>query len=367
MNILYLSHLSNNIFAGPNFSVPAGIKAQQEYDNCFWVNLTHAYQEHWGKVECYHSVEEFGKGGFSLERLPKPFQKPDLVVFEGFYNDGLYDPKLAKMFKRKAIPYIIVPRGSLTQQAMDNHGRIKKRIAHLFYFDSYCRNALTIQFLTEQEYKDSFKQWNKSHIIIPNGFDEPEKKKGSFSKQGIKMIFIGRPDKYHKGIDVLWEALIALRNELRQAQITLDFYAPKGKYDYDWLAEQVETCQLKDIITMHDKIGGEEKEKALLETDLFVMTSRFEGHPMGLIEALAYGIPVLVTPGTNMAQEIQQYNAGWVTDCDANSIAATLQKIVTERLLLVEKGRKAQLLAANYQWDKIAKDFHNQVKKLLTQ
>lgn len=365
MNILYLSHLSNNIYAGPNFSVPAGIKAQQSYDNCYWVNLTSAFQEHWGNVECYHGIEEFGEHGFSLEKLPQPFSKPNLVVFEGFYNQGLYDPKFAKKLKKVGIPYIIVPRGSLTRQAMNNHGWIKKRIAHLLCFDSYCRNAFAIQYLTEQEYKDSYKTWNNNHFIIPNGFDEPLEKKSHFSERGIKMLFIGRPDKYHKGIDVLWEALKMIRNELMQARVTLDFYAPKGKYDYELLEKQVNEYQLQDIITMHDKVGGQEKKNAILAADLFVMTSRFEGHPMGLVEALAYGLPVLVTPGTNMANEISSYDAGWICEVNSKSIAMTICHIIKERHKLQEKGERALFLAKNYQWSKIAFSFHNQVASLI--
>ena len=365
MNILYLSHLSNNIFAGPNFSVPAGIKAQQQYDDCFWVDLTDAYQCHWGEVGAYHNYKEFGEKGCLLERLPSPFNLPDIVVFEGFYNGGLHDPRFAKVLNQKNIPYIIVPRGSLTRQAMNNHGKLKKRVAHFLYYNSYCENALAIQFLTEQEYKDSFRQWNKKHIIIPNGFDEPKVKKVSFSERGTKMVFIGRPDKYHKGIDALWEAMIAMRDELRQAEVRLDFYAPKGKYDYDWLEKQVEIYQMQDVVIMHDKIGGKEKENALLESDVFVMTSRFEGHPMGLIESLAYGVPVLITPGTNMAHEVLNFNAGWTTNCDSEAIAGSLRMIISERHLLDEKRKNAQQLAAIYRWNRIAEDFHNQVLSLL--
>lgn len=365
MNILYLSHLSNNIYAGPNYSVPAGIKAQQKYDNCYWVNLTQAHQEHWDEVECFHSVVEFGADGLDFEKLPQPFSRPDVVVFEGFYNQGLCDPKMAKSLRKKGIPYIIVPRGSLTRNAMNNHGWLKKRIAHFFYFDNYCKKALAVQFLTSQEYEDSFKQWNKQHIIIPNGFDDPSKKKTVFSEKGIRMVFIGRPDKYHKGIDVLWEALRDMRKELLDASVTLDFYAPKGKYDYDLLKEQVDLYQMKGIVTMHDKVGGAEKEDALIAADLFVMTSRFEGHPMGLVEALAYGLPVLVTPGTNMAQEIQETDAGWVTQCDAKSIQETLKTVIIEREKLPQKGQNAMVLASRYRWDTIAKEFHDKVSFLM--
>lgn len=367
MNLLYLSHLSNNVFAGPNYSVPAGIKAQQKYDNCFWINLTDSFQPHWGHVEAYHNYTEFGEKEDIIYSLPSPFNAPDVVIFEGFYNEGLFDPFLAKALINRHIPYVIVPRGSLTRQAMNNHGWLKKRVAHLLFFDSYCKHALAIQFLTEQEYLDSFKNWNDNHIIIPNGFDRPNKNKASFSKQGLKMLFMGRPDKYHKGLDVLWKSMIEMRDELLQSQVTLDFYAPKGRYDYDWLERQIKAYHLESIITMHDKIEGKDKEDALLASDLFIMTSRFEGQPMGLIEALAYGIPVLVSPGTNMAKEIREANAGWVTDCDTKSIKVALQTLIREKYLLAEKGRCAGQLATQYNWDNIAKDFHNQIQRLLKQ
>lgn len=367
MNILYISHLSNNIFAGPNFSVPASIRAQQKYDNCYWLNLTDACQEHWKKVECYHTLKELSCNVFSLDKIPVPFSRPDLVVFEGFYNQGLSDPRIAMQLKRKGIPYIIIPRGSLTKQAMNNHGSLKKRIAHFFYYDAYCKNAVAIQYLTEQEFRDSYKEWNKNHLIIPNGYSEPEHKKLYFSDNGIKMVFIGRPDKYHKGLDVLWEAMKEIKDDLIKASVTLDFYGPNGMYDYNLLKQQILEFGLQKVVVMHDKVGGDEKEKALLAADLFVMTSRFEGHPMGLIEALAYGLPALVTPGTNMADEIDRVGAGWKCEGNPTSVASALKLIIQEKVKLQEKSKQAILLSQQYEWDAIALDFHNKVKALLAQ
>ena len=43
----------------------------------------------------------------------------------------------------------------------------------------------------------------------------------------------------------------------------------------------------------------------MYEFDLFIHTFRFEGHPIAVLEALSYGIPCLLTPGTNMAGEVE--------------------------------------------------------------
>lgn len=43
----------------------------------------------------------------------------------------------------------------------------------------------------------------------------------------------------------------------------------------------------------------------LLQTDLFIQTSRHEGMPMGLLEALSIGVPCLVTVGTSLGHIIK--------------------------------------------------------------
>jgi len=49
---------------------------------------------------------------------------------------------------------------------------------------------------------------------------------------------------------------------------------------------------LQNVVYINDGIFDDEKEKKQLESDFFILTSRFEGHPMGLIEALSYGLRV---------------------------------------------------------------------------
>lgn len=362
MNILYLSHLSTNIAAGLNWSVPAGVIAQEKIDNCFWVDLYNKEMSHWRETECFHQLKEFGKE-LHLGLLPAPFNHPDVVVFEGFYEPK--EPKFAKELRKNHIPYIIIPRGSLTHQAMNNHAKWKKRIAHLLIFDRYVHKANAIQYLTDDEYRDSGDKWNKNFFIIPNGFSTPTRLKENFNNDGIKATFIGRLDMYHKGIDVLLDACELIQEELRSAGFIICFYGPR-KYQHDQIQQAINEKGLSDFISMGGEITGKAKEDLLLDSDLFVLTSRFEGHPMGLIEALAYGVPAVVTPGSNMAKEIRAADAGWTcNDITVEEITKMLRHVIAERNQFHVKSKNAMELAKPYDWEKLAERFHYEISKLI--
>lgn len=362
MNILYISNLSTNIAAGLNWSVPASIKAQSNIDNVFWVNFTNVQMEHWKEVKAFHNIKEFRK--MDLDCFPEPFNNPDIVVFEGFYHPK--DPKIARILEIKRIPYIIIPRSALTQQAQ--HGdllkRMKKKLANLIIFKRYTRNALAIQYLTEAESRDSGSSWNKNSFIVPNGFHPTLIKKEHFSERGLKAVFIGRLDFYQKGLDELLKACTLDKELLSMQRFSLDIYGPK-RYDWAKIQKEIELKNISSFVRLHDEVTGKVKEDILLNSDLFILPSRFEGHPMGLIEALNYGIPCLVTPGSNMQKEIEKYNAGWTCETNARNIADSLKKILEERNLLQAKGQSAQKLAAKYDWSTIANQFHNNIEKLL--
>ena len=202
MNILFISHLGSGVSAGPHWSVPARIKAQTKYDNVLWVNTTNASLPHYLETGVYHNLSEYGK--LSLDCLPEPFHKPDVVAFEGFYS--AMEATFAKELKRAGVPYVITPRGSLTRQARHNSSRLKKDIAHLFVFDRFLKNALAVQYLTKQEMLDSTSP-SETAYVLPNGFSTPQRVKTTFSQDSIKGIFIGRIDLYHKGLDTLVEAV----------------------------------------------------------------------------------------------------------------------------------------------------------------
>lgn len=362
MTIVFISHLSTNIAAGLNWSVPASVQAQAKIDNVLWVNMTNAVMPHWNSVEAYHNIDDFGGELNSFECLPTPFDHPDFVVFEGFYY--MDDIRIAKMLRKKKIRYIIIPRGSLTNLALHNHAWFKKWVAHKLYFDRYIKHAEAIQYLTKQEAANSSGRFNTPFFIIPNGFNTPEIKKVDFSQEGIKAVFIGRLDMFHKGLDLLLEAFSRIHAELLEAHFFFDIYGPR-RYDFERIEKEINQRNISDIAAIHDEVSGIKKEQVLMGADVFMMASRFEGHPMGLIEALAYGLPCMVTPGTNMLEEIRESNAGWTCDGTVESIICTLRQIITERALFSIKGKNGRKLSLLYNWDRLAQLFQEQLTRRL--
>lgn len=353
MNILYISCLSNIYSQGPNWSVPAGIQAQEEYDNVFWVNISDALMDHWKTVKSFHSIKEFEK--LNLECFPSPFNKPDLVAFEGFYN--IYYYRFAKELYKKSIPYIIIPRGEMTKQAQHNSKWLKKMIANLLLFHQFAKKAACVHFLTEKEKMDSGRSWNLNTTVLPNGFKLPvDTREWKKERKGIRAIYIGRMDFYHKGLDLLVEACDQIQGELRDARFTLDIYGPERFGNRVRLKKLIENKNLSDILRVQEGITGEEKKKVLLSADLFVMPSRFEGHPMGLIEALAYGVPCLVTEGTNMKDEIIQANAGWGVETSVSGVIGGFKCMLDEITSFPQKSTNARNLAKRYNWKEIAEN-----------
>ncbi len=364
MNIVYCSCVNTNKDAGLYWSIPNQVKAQSKYDNVFWYNLRTEETPEWNATNLYHSLLDYPSG--RLHALPKPFNSPDLVIFETVYvfafNKFVYD------VWKKGIPYIIVPRGSLTAPAQKMKP-LKKWIGNLIFFRRFVQKALVIQYLTENEYKESGDIWNKNHLIISNGIAVKENVKvwGKNEQVVLKGVFIGRISIYHKGLDLLIEACMKIQTKLREHSCVIHVYGPDRENAKRVLCQKITDSNINDILFIEEvPIFGQEKEHVLLSSDFFVLTSRLEGHPMGVIEALSYGLPCLVTKGTNMASEIKEYEAGWSSETSIEGIAAALEKMLFERNSFPSKSEQAVKLAKQYNWDLLGEFASNKYKELLS-
>ena len=74
------------------------------------------------------------------------------------------------------------------------------------------------------------------------------------------------------------------------------------------------------------------------------------------MESLSYGIPCLVTRGTNLGTDIEEYNAGWMAETNADSVAETILRSLREQDRFSEYGANAlSLVQDRYSWDVIMK------------
>ena len=359
MNIVYVTHLTKKKWSGPNTSVPKQIEAQSKIDNVFWYDVTNLVKgQKAGNIVC-HCIDEIPS--LNIENLPNPFNKPDLVVFEGLYFWQFL--KVAKSCRKNRIPYIIIPRCSLTTQAQRSK-RLKKMLGNFLFFTRFVKKAAAIQYLTPKEYLDSGSRWNKKSIIIPNGIDGKNITKEFYNADKIKGIFIGRLDIYHKGLDLLITACGKIKEELVKNNCKLYIHGPDINGSKLKLKKLIKAHHLEDVLFIKEAVFDKDKEEKLLESDFFIQTSRFEGHPMGLIEALSYGLPCLVTYGTNMADEIKKANAGWTADVCIEGIVGALKLLLKERDFS-QKGINALKLSRKYNWDNLAEVSHEKYLEVI--
>ncbi len=229
------------------------------------------------------------------------------------------------------------------------------------------KDAEFINFLTENEYQESKKVFDfKKHVIIGNGTDLPDKKYEVKKRDEFRFIFVGRYNIFHKGLDILLKSIKLGQSEFREKNIRFIFYGHDSSNGLKYLIEYVKENRLDDLIEINRPVFKEEKEKALLDGDVFIHTSRLEGHPTSVIEAISYGIPVIVTPGTNMVEDVRKNKLGYVCDLNEQSILNILNKAYEDKRNFESISNNEIIYAKNkFDWNIIAKNIIEEYSKIL--
>lgn len=344
MRILHICNLTNSPFSGISVVVPQHIQAQSLISDVFVWNLSGKKIDSSATQICEH---DFFSNSF------------DIVIFHGVYFVKYV--KIGRYLRKKNVPYIVFPHGSLTRTSLAQKW-LKKRIANIFVFSRFVKAASAVQFLTKNEMETSL--YAITGFVCGNGVSIPTIKK-TWGKQDKykKFVYIGRFDVFHKGIDLLLDAVSLEKDFLKREGFVLNLYGPNQKDvkqkcvdAHTVLKQMTHQREIDSIVHVNDAVYGEKKLETLLENDVFIQTSRFEGLPLGVLEALSMGMPCLVTKGTNLADQVNRYHAGWGVKTSSEEIASAIKNAVLTQGSIEEKSKSAsRLVVENYTWDKIAR------------
>jgi len=334
MNILHIASIENDPYSGVPCMVPRMIRAENRLINISFLNIRNVQIDSLKDLQ----IEIQWENGCSIKNLPEPFDNPDLVVFHEVYYPGFLP--ISKELRERGIPYIIVPHGCLTSEAQ-NIKKYKKLPANILLFNRYIYGAVCLRFLSDNEKQNTLNSFRMSCFSLGTGIKLMNDGKNEFrTRKDIRFSYIGRVDSFIKGLDLLVEAIRDKADFLGVNGCRFYIYGPDANNSKRALHGMIKELEIEGLVKICSPVSDERKKLILKNTDVFVLTSRSEGLPLGVLEALSYGVPCLVSKGTGLSEQINSYNAGW-GETDESSIADLLKKAVDEIQKLEEKSTNA--------------------------
>jgi glycosyltransferase involved in cell wall biosynthesis len=260
---------------------------------------------------------------------------------------------------RLGIPYVVTPNGGYDPLILSGRNRVAKAIWMKLWERRFLKEARLIQAVSLPELK-SIERLNLGVAVryIPNGLDDDVfHRAGPPPSRRPAFVFLGRLATEQKGLDLLLQGYAQALARLPNLP-PLHLAGPDFRGSRERLKAMAVDLGAADRISILEPVHGESKWDFLANARFFVHTSRWEGMPFALLEALAMGRPAFVTPGTNLADEIARAGAGMVVAPAADAIATGLLDAATmPEGPLDEMGRMARSLAqAKFTWPVIASE-----------
>lgn len=260
--------------------------------------------------------------------------------------------------RRAGIPYVVRPLGTLDPWSLGQK-RFRKRLLLALGARRMLAGAAAIHYTATEEKRLAEKELGLSGgVVIPIGIDadllaQPVATAEERSSDPYVLVLSRLHPK--KNLEPLIEAfarITAKGGRLASWRLVL---AGIGQPEYvQRLARLVEQVGARDRIAFAGWAGGDVKRRLLLGASLFALPSLQENWGISLMEALASGLPAIVSDRVDLASVVDAARAGWVVQVDEASLRAGLIEAMSSPAERDVRGAAGRTLARQFAWPRVA-------------
>ena len=288
--------------------------------------------------------------GFALVHVHELWHYPGLVAFYAA--------------RRHGAPYVLSLRGELDPVRLRHH-RVRKWLYLRAIQDRILKAADAVHTLTLSEEEAFRARGLETRVFrVPNGINVSPPAKPSATASFLArhpqlagkrvILFLGRLQAI-KGLDLLERSFATVAARFPDAVLLV-----AGR-DEDGSGRRAEAglkaAGLAERIVFAGFLTGADKQAALECAALFVLPSYSEGFSNAVLEALAAGLPVVITEQCHFP-EVAERHAGFVVQTKAAPVAGAIGALLADAGLRARMGGNGRtLVAAHYSWPVLAERF----------
>jgi glycosyltransferase involved in cell wall biosynthesis len=263
---------------------------------------------------------------------------------------------------RDRVPYIVRPLGTLNEWGMKHRRPFLKRLSFRFLERRVLDGAALVHYTSDQERIEAETLLVKtSAAIIPNALPDRagESVQGRFRSKHPELtsrkviLFLSRLDE-KKGLDLLLTAFASVRQQVTQAALLI-----AGTGDPGFVADlkaRASSLGIASDVLWAGFLEGDEKQAALADSDIFVLSSYSENFGIAAAEGMAAGLPVIVSDQVAIHGDVTRAGAGLVVPCDAGELTTALVRLLRDQTLRRRMGEDGKSFARqNYSNDAVTR------------
>jgi len=294
------------------------------------------------------------------------FCRTSLGKFDTVHIYGLYDllgPAVSYFCRGRGLPYVIEPMGMY--RPIDRNLRLKE-LWHRSIGKAFWQNAAMIVATSEMEQQELLEDGIPAAKIAVryNGIDPASytalPTRGGFrAKHGLSpdeplILFLSRLIP-RKGADILIEAFARACPESGRLVIA----GPEGESSYRaYLEKRARETGVEARVLFTGAVYDEEKKALLGDTDLFALPSRYENFANAPAEAIACGIPVIITNACGI-RSLVEGRAGLVIAPEMEPLVEALRKLIHDKAFYARMKEGCRRVADQLSWDRLTEQMES--------
>lgn len=279
----------------------------------------------------------------------------DVLVLNSAWT--AYNVRAGRVARALGVPYVVADRGAYDPLILQRRRRAKAAWWAAFERRLVMGAAALHLFFESQQAPLRQLGYHGPVVVAPNGVHLPEQWRWDGGSGGY-LLYVGRFDPEHKGLDLLVRAVDALPANQRP-QVRL--HGPDWRGGKAQTEALVATLGLQDHVQIGAPVYGDDKWALMSAARGFVYPSRWEGFGNAPVEAAGIGVPVLATPYP-LGRYLADHGAGLLAQPTVESLADGLVQLSEASDELGQRG--AALIAAEFSWDAVARSWLEQLDVL---